>query len=147
MLWRVAKLKKQAHYFSFNFITRGELETNWETDVDFFEKFINRKFCFQFFGAKLSTWLDFCINFFIDFKELVILLKNVSNHTANVLTIETIDFNHVPNPTRMWAKTIESVVIILAYLDFKIQILFLLISENHGLLPIKNVKDCVLHSQ
>ena len=58
-------------------------------------------------------------------------------YTANVLTIETMDFNHVPNPTRIYAKTIETVVIIHNYLDFKEQILLLLFSENYGLLPIE----------
>ena len=39
--------------------------------------------------------------------------------TANFLTIETMDFNHVPNPTKILAKTIETVVITLDYLDLK----------------------------
>ena len=50
------------------------------------------------------------------------------------------DFNHVPNPTRLWAKTIETVVIIQNYLD-------LLVSENYSLLPIKTDINYVAHSQ
>ena len=61
-------------------------------------------------------------------------------YTANVLTIETMDFNHVPNPTRIWAKTIETVVIIHNYLD-------LLVSENYGLLPIETIQNHKVHSQ
>ena len=60
--------------------------------------------------------------------------------TANVLTIETMDFNHVPNPTRIWAKTIETVVIIHNYLD-------LLASEKYGLLPIKTNQNRKVHSK
>ena len=61
-------------------------------------------------------------------------------NTANVLAIETMDFNHVPNPTRIWAKTIETVVIIHNYLD-------LLVSENYGVLPIKTNQNRKVHSQ
>ena len=50
------------------------------------------------------------------------------------------DFNHVPNPTRLQVKAIVNVVINLIYLAFTIKILFLLVSENCGLLPIKTAQ-------
>ena len=39
------------------------------------------------------------------------------------------EYNHVPNPTRIWAKAIENVVIIRNYLVLKIH-------KIYGLLPI-----------
>ena len=50
------------------------------------------------------------------------------------------EYNHAPNPTRIWAKTIETVVIIHNYLD-------LLVSENYGLLPIETIQNRKVHSQ
>ena len=61
-------------------------------------------------------------------------------YTANVLTIKTMEYNHVPNPTKIWAKVVETVGIIRNYLVLKIH-------EIYGLLPIKTVKKCKVHSQ
>ena len=74
-------------------------------------------------------------------------IEEIFCYTANALTIETMEYNHVPNPIRLYTKTIETVVIILDYLDFKIQILFSLVSENYALMPIKIVQNCKVHSQ
>ena len=63
--------------------------------------------------------------------ELVLIV-----YTANVLIIEAMDLTMYQIPPEYRQKSIETLVIILNYLEFKIQILFLFVSENHGLLPI-----------
>ena len=61
--------------------------------------------------------------------------------TANVLTIVWWDLEYGYNPYFIWSKNIVAVLINRIYVNFMIQILFLLVSDNYGPLPIETDKN------
>ena len=92
------------------------------------------------FGYELGIFIRFYGQETIVFRNKQ---KQDLNHKIQINEVNYHNYNSFlskPNPTRIWAKTIKTVVIIHNYLD-------LLVSENYGLLPIKTNQNRKVHSK